>query len=340
MGSQAVTARWWREDDGVIVCELCPRACRIAAGESGFCRMRRNDDGVLIAESYGYPLGMAIDPIEKKPLFHFLPGSEVLSFGTAGCTLACRFCQNWSLSQNTSPGGKEKTVEPERIVEMARREQVSTIAYTYNEPTVFGEYLADVATLAWETGIKNVMVSNGYVTLAAREEIYRFIDGVNIDLKAFDDTFYREQTSGALAPVLDTLEWVNRQPDIWLEITTLLIPGLNDSSEQVEAECRWIVEKLGKDVPLHLTAFHPDYKMGERPRTSVQILRTARELALNAGLRFVYTGNVTDGEGQSTRCPVCGKIVISRDMRRTKLTGLNGSDCAACGRRIAGVFME
>lgn len=338
MTEAAQRARWWRREKDKIVCELCPRQCNIAAGGSGFCRVRRNESNTLVADSYGFPLGLAVDPIEKKPLFHFLPGSGVLSFGTPGCTLACRFCQNWSLSQKTTPQRSLSASPPERLVALAMAKQVPTIAFTYNEPTVFGEYLVDISKLAREAGIRNIMVSNGYVSPQPRNEMYEFIDGVNIDLKGFSETFYREQTGGELAPVLDTLRFAAAKPDLWLEITTLLIPGLNDDPDELAAECKWIAETLGRDVPLHLTAFHPDYQMNDRRRTSASDLAAARNIAQSAGLRYVYTGNVNDCDGQSTRCTNCGETVIARDWHRCDVSGLKGDCCAACGEPVIGIF--
>jgi pyruvate formate lyase activating enzyme len=338
MDNQTMPARWWRCENDHIVCELCPRHCHIAEGGRGFCRMRRNEANQLVADSYGYPLSLAIDPIEKKPLFHFLPGSKVLSFGTPGCTLACRFCQNWSLSQKAEPQKRQPVTSPSQLIEFARREQVPTIAFTYNEPTVFGEYLIDVSREARQAGIRNVMVSNGYVAKAARCDMYQFIDGVNIDLKGFTEAFYRDQTGGDLKTVLDTLTWVAGQQDIWLEITTLLIPGLNDDDAQLTAQCRWIVEALGRDVPLHLTAFHPDYKMKNRPRTSAAVLAKGREIALNAGLRYVYTGNVVDDDGQRTHCGNCGNVVITRHWHHCNVDGLRDGVCCKCDTPVAGVF--
>lgn len=338
MSSKRVRARWWKHVGGQAVCLLCPRECRINAGATGFCRMRRFAGDELITLTYGHPQGLAVDPIEKKPLYHFLPASDVLSFGTTGCTLACKFCQNWTLSQSMKSDEMGMIVEPAQIVELAKQKSAPMIAYTYNEPAIFGEYLIDVARLAHEAGIRNVMVSNGFIAPGAREEIMADIDAVNIDLKGFSERFYQTHTRGSLAPVLDTLVWVNKAPHIWLEITTLLIPGLNDSDEMLAAEFDWIVDQLGLDVPLHLTAFHPDYQMRDRSRTSSNILTNAREIAISKGLRYVYTGNVVNPEGQGTICPSCGFTVMTRTWQRTGLEGLVGNTCASCGAVIAGVY--
>jgi pyruvate formate lyase activating enzyme len=337
MSQNGIEARWWHTDGDRVVCDLCPRACRLRDGQTGFCNARRNTAGRLTTLTYGHPVGLGIDPIEKKPLFHFLPGSPVLSFGTVGCTLACRFCQNWSMSQSDARAGSRR-VAPEEILELLRRDEVPSVSYTYNEPTVFAEYLVDVARLARENGIRNVMVSNGYISPQAREEVFAHIDGINVDLKGFSERFYARETRSHLAPVLDTLEWIGKRPDIWLEITTLLIPGLNDSEKMLTEECDWIIGHLGVDVPLHLTAFHPAYQMLDRPRTPPEILQRARDIARGKGLRYVYTGNVADSEGQSTVCPACEAIVIARSGHSARTVGLENGRCNACGQTIAGVF--
>ncbi len=334
-------ARWWHKDEqrpGGVVCQLCPRGCRIGEQQSGFCKVRRNVEGRLRALTYGHPASFAIDPIEKKPLFHFLPTSWVLSFGTVGCTLGCRFCQNWSLSRGEVDATLERDVPPEQIVELAEREACPSIAYTYNEPSVFGEYLVDTAALARKRGLRNVAVTNGYVTPTARPEIFAHIDAANVDLKAFSDEFYVAQTQAHLEPVLDTLRWIARETAIWLEVTTLLIPGLNDSDEMIRDETAWLVEHVGPDTPLHLTAFHPAHEMQDRGRTPAQTLTRARRIALEQGLRFVYLGNVADTDGQSTRCPDCGEVVVERTWHATHPTGLDGNRCRKCAAVIPGVF--
>jgi pyruvate formate lyase activating enzyme len=332
-------ARWWRrEDDGRIACTLCPRGCHLAEGESGFCRVRRHEDRRLLSLSYGHPTGFAVDPIEKKPLFHFLPGSTSLSFGTLGCTLGCRFCQNWTHSHAEVIRAAGQPVAPEEVVALAAREQTASISYTYNEPTVFGEFVRDVSRLARERGIRNVMVSNGYVNPAARSEIYESIDAANIDLKAFSDEFYRREAQGRLQPVLDTLVWLRTETKVWIEVTTLLIPGLNDSDEMLTAECDWLLEQLGPDLPVHFTAFHPDFQMRDRERTPPATLLRARQIARDAGLHHVYVGNVDDSESQTTFCPQCGARLIERSWHAARRADLDGSRCAKCGTEIAGVF--
>ncbi|MFH1143223.1 MAG: AmmeMemoRadiSam system radical SAM enzyme [Candidatus Eisenbacteria bacterium] len=332
-------ARWWRAlEDGRLLCLLCPHACRIGEGETGRCCVRKNSAGRLRSLSYGQPTGFAVDPIEKKPLFHFLPGSEVLSFGTYGCTLSCRFCQNWPHSHPAEIPVRVRPVSPAEIVALAERHGTPSIAYTYNEPTVFAEYMVETARLAREQGLRNVAVTNGYIAAGARNEVFADLDAANVDLKGFSDEFYRDQAGGRLRPVLDTIEWMHRETQIWLEITTLLIPGLNDSDEQLHAECDWIAERLGADVPVHFTAFHPDFQMRDRPRTPAETLRRACGIARARGLRYGYVGNIMDEDGASTRCPQCGMTVIARGWHAGDPAGLEGSRCRACGGAIAGVF--
>jgi pyruvate formate lyase activating enzyme len=332
-------ALWWRkEQDGRVLCVLCPRFCRIGEGQAGFCYIRRNEGGRLVTYGYGRPTGFGLDPIEKKPLNHFLPGSSILSFGTAGCNLGCKFCQNWTTSKARSDDRSTSPVTPEQVVRLAREEKCASIAYTYNEPTIFGEFVVDVSRIAREEGIRNVMVTNGYVTTEARGDLFRNIDGANVDLKAFTDDFYRRQTLSHIDPVLDTLRWLAMETEVWVEITTLLIPGLNDSPDEIRKECDWIVENLGEEIPLHFTAFHPDFRMTGRPRTPPSTLRSARSIAHEAGLHFVYVGNVLDREAQATSCPGCGTLLIERDWHSVRLNRITGSSCPDCGRKIPGVF--
>jgi len=332
-------ARWWRSlDEQRILCQLCPHACRLEEGEDGACRVRRRVGGKLRSLSYGRPTGFAVDPIEKKPLFHFLPGSPILSFGTLGCTLGCKFCQNWTYSHPDEVDLRGEFFPPEAVVKIAERQGTPAIAYTYNEPTVFAEYLVDIARLAHERGIHNVAVTNGYITPLARRNVFADLDAANVDLKGFSDDFYREQAGGRLRPVLDTLEYIRQETKIWLEITTLLIPGLNDADEMLEAECAWIADRLGGDVPVHFTAFHPDFQMRDRPATPADRLHRACAIARRHRLRFVYTGNIMDDEGLTTRCPTCHEVVIARGWNSGRATGLEGGLCKHCGSPIAGVF--
>ncbi len=339
MVAQTVEARWWHAGEaGRVGCELCPRGCQPQPGQSGFCQVRYNEGGRLLTLSYGHPTGFAVDPIEKKPLFHFLPGSRILSFGTLGCTLGCRFCQNWGYSHPDRIPLPAALVRPEEVVELARQQGLPSIAYTYNEPVVFAEYMADIAQIARGAGLRNVAVTNGYVTPGARREVFRDLDAANVDLKGFSEDFYHRQTQGSLQPVLDTLIWIRQQTSIWLEITTLLIPGENDSDEMITAECEWIRQNLGDDVPVHFTAFHPDYQMLDRSPTPPQTLARARAIAARSGLRHVYVGNVADTEGQSTLCPRCGERLIERTWHSVQRIGLTGAACGKCGARLAGVF--
>ncbi len=332
-------AKWWRkEENGKIRCTLCPRYCRIGTGQSGFCFIRQNIDGKLITTGYGHPTGFAIDPIEKKPLSHFFPGSTVLSFGTAGCNLGCRFCQNWSISKARSENLHSLSATPEQVIQLAQKHQAPSIAYTYNDPTIFGEYVIDISKLAHEENIRSVMVTAGYIDKEARKDVFKYIDAANVDLKAFTDQFYYELTFSHLKNVLDTLIWIKHETDIWLEITTLLIPGENDSNEEIAKMCEWILQNLGDSVPLHFTAFHPDFKMVDKPRTPESTLKVARRIALDSGILYCYVGNVYDRDGQTTYCPECGKSVIIRDWHSIIKNSLNKNICPSCGYKIAGIF--
>jgi len=332
-------ARWWETgDDGKILCTLCPRFCRIGEGKPGFCYIRQNIDGQLVSLGYGHPTGFAADPIEKKPLSHFLPGTQVLSFGTAGCNLGCKFCQNWDMSKARSSDRMSKTAMPEQVVSLAQQYDCASIAYTYNDPTIFGEYVIDIARIAKQHDVRNVMVTAGYITPEARREIYADIDAANVDLKAFTDDFYYRLSAAHLDPVLDTLLWLKRETDVWFEITTLLIPGENDSTEEIRRMTGWVLENLGSDVPLHFTAFHPDYRMLNKPATPTGTLDTARHIALKAGVRYVYVGNVHDTEGQTTWCPECGEAVVQRNWHSVLANHLQQGCCGHCGTTIAGRF--
>ena len=332
-------ARWWRsEADGRIICLLCPRFCRLAEGQAGFCFIRRHESGALVSLGYGRPTGFAVDPIEKKPLNHFLPGTSILSFGTTGCNLGCRFCQNWDMSKARPEDLPALHATPEQVVVLARREGCPSIAYTYNDPVIFAEYVIDTAREARAAGIRNVLVTAGYVTAEARGELFRFVDAANVDLKGLTEDFYHRQACGHLEPVLDTLRWLKRETAVWVEITTLLIPGLNDSAEEIRRQSGWIVENLGPDVPLHFTAFHPSFRMMDRPPTPPETLLCARETALAAGVQFVYLGNVLDAEGQTTWCPGCGAAIIERGWHDVRRNRLNGDRCGVCGRLIPGVY--
>jgi pyruvate formate lyase activating enzyme len=333
------TARWWRADtNNKILCTLCPRYCRIGPGQSGFCFIRQNRDNKLVTTGYGHPTGFAVDPIEKKPLSHFLPGSGVLSFGTAGCNLGCRFCQNWSISKARLDELNALSVSPEEVVKLAKKYHTPSIAYTYNDPTIFGEYVIDISRLARAEGIRSVMVTAGYIDKQARKDIYKYIDAANVDLKAFTERFYHKLTYSHLADVLDTLRWLKSETDVWLEITTLLIPGENDSESEIQQLCDWVLSNLGDSVPLHFTAFHPDFKMTGKPPTPASTLTMARKTALQTGIRYCYIGNISDVEGHTTFCPGCGMALIERDWHNVRRNRLDGGRCPSCHTEIAGVF--
>ena len=332
-------ARWWRsEEDGRILCTLCPRYCRMSEGQAGFCYIRQNLGGRLVSLGYGRPTGFAVDPIEKKPLNHFLPGSAVLSFGTAGCNLGCKFCQNWDISKNRLDTLHSVQATPRQVVELARKEGCPSIAYTYNDPVIFAEYVIDVAREARAAGLRNVLVTAGYVTEEARGPLFEFVDAANVDLKGFTEEFYHHQTYSHLQAVLETLVWLKEETSVWVEITTLLIPGLNDSPEEIGRECAWILEHLGPEIPLHFTAFHPDFKMLDRAPTPPETLLRARRIGLERGLKFVYVGNVLDREGQTTWCPGCSEALIIRDWHSVRRDRLRDGCCPSCGQRIPGRF--
>ena len=336
----ALPTRHWRFlDDGRVECTVCPRRCHLHEGQRGLCFVRGRDrDGVELY-TYGRSSGFCVDPIEKKPLNHFLPGSAVLSFGTAGCNLACKFCQNWDMSKSRAMDTLADSATPVELAETARRVGCESVAFTYNDPTVFLEYAIDVAQACRAVGVKSVAVTAGYICAAPREEFFAAIDAANVDLKAFTERFYRQVCGSELAPVLETLVYLKRETSVWFEITTLLIPGENDSDSELDAMTQWIVGELGPDVPLHFTAFHPDWKMMDRPATPRATLHRARDLALRNGLNYVYTGNIQDNEGGSTWCPRCKALLIERNGYLLGRWGLTtAGECAACGLRVPGVF--
>lgn len=333
-------ARWWHAGaHGKIVCTLCPRYCKIGSGQHGFCFVRRNIDGILFSIGYGRPTGFAMDPIEKKPLFHFLPGSSILSFGTAGCNLGCRFCQNWTTSKAHLNDLNALYASPEEVVALARHYHSPSIAITYNEPTIIGEFVIDIARLARAEGIHSVMVTNGYIDKQARKEVYQHIDAANVDLKGFTEQFYRRLTFSRLADVLDTLVWLKNETDVWLEITTLLIPNENDSVEEIHRQCDWILKNLGDEVPLHFSAFHPDFKMLDKPRTPPATLAMARKIAVSAGIKYCYLGNIHINDGQTTLCPQCQTVLIRRDWHTVISRQLKNGQCVHCGAKIAGHWL-
>jgi len=338
-GSVVSTIYWHRRDDGRIQCDLCPRECKLREGQRGLCYVRARIDDEIVLTTYGRSSGFCVDPIEKKPLNHFLPGTAVLSFGTAGCNLACRFCQNWDISKSREYDVLADQATPEKVAKVAADLGCRSVAFTYNDPVVFHEYAIDVADAARDQGIRTVAVTAGYVNPKPRREFYDHMDAANIDLKGFTEEFYHRTCAGALAPVLETLEYVRHATDVWLEITTLLIPGLNDSDGEIDKMTRWVVKHLGRDVPHHFSAFHPDFKMIDRPSTPPSTLTRARKIALENGERYVYTGNVHDPAGQTTYCHSCEAMLVERDWYQLGGWHLDGEGrCARCRTRCAGLF--
>ncbi len=301
--------------------------------------MRANRGGAVVLTTYGRSSGFCVDPIEKKPLNHFLPGTPVLSFGTAGCNLACKFCQNWDISRSRETDTLADAASPEVIARAAERLGCRSVAFTYNDPVIFHEYAIDVAGACRERGIRTVAVTAGYQSREPRTEFYEYMDAANVDLKGIRDAFYSKLCAGHLEPVLETLRYLHRETDVWLEVTTLLIPGQNDSDADLEQEMDWIAEHLGPDVPLHLTAFHPDWRMRNLPSTRPETLNRARRIGRARGLRHVYTGNVHDREGQSTCCHACGELVIGRAGYSLDAWNLDDRGrCRGCGERCPGRF--
>jgi pyruvate formate lyase activating enzyme len=334
--------RWWHAlEDGRIQCDLCPRDCRLHEGQRGACFVRQREGDAMVLTTYNRSSGFCVDPIEKKPLNQFYPGTSVLSFGTAGCNLACKFCQNWDISKSREMDTLMAEATGETIANAAAELGCRSVAFTYNDPVIFAEYAMDVADACHARGIQTVAVTAGYIRADARREFYSKMDAANVDLKAFTEEFYFRQTGAHLAPVLETLQYLVHETGVWTEITTLLIPGKNDSDAELQAECRWIAKNLGRDVPLHFTAFHPDYKMTDVPATPKATLTRAREIGRLAGLNYVYTGNVHDAGGSSTYCPSCENVVIERDWYEIRNYKLDDSGaCLHCGTRLAGRYQK
>ncbi|MCF1426380.1 MAG: AmmeMemoRadiSam system radical SAM enzyme [Shewanella sp.] len=333
------TLYWHSIDDGRVICDLCPRFCSLRAGKRGACFVRQEHNGEVVLTTYGRSSGFCIDPIEKKPLNHFYPGSSVLSFGTAGCNLGCHFCQNWSISKSRQMDTLSGLASPEQIAAAAQQHGCRSVAYTYNDPVIFLEYAIDTAKACRQLGISSVAVSAGYINPAPREQFFAHMDAANIDLKAFSDDFYHRRCGARLAPVLETLEYLTQETSVWLEITTLLIPGENDSDAELDAMTDWIADKLGPDVPLHFSAFHPDFKMMDKSRTPAATLLRAREIAQSKCLNYVYVGNVHHDTASSTFCPHCRQRVIARDWYQLGEYKVDDSGhCQHCGGTIAGRF--
>ncbi len=335
-------ARYWHAlPDGRLQCDLCPRDCRLHEGQRGACFVRMREGERMVLTTYGRSSGFCIDPIEKKPLNHFYPGSSVLSFGTAGCNLACKFCQNWDISKSRDMDRLMDQASPATIAAAAVKHRCKSVAFTYNDPVIFAEYAMDVADACHALGIQTVAVTAGYLHDAARRDFFSRMDAANVDLKAFTDDFYFKLTGSHLQPVLDTLTYLKHETKVWFEITTLLIPGQNDSDEEISAMCRWIARELGPDVPLHFSAFHPDFKMPDTPATPPSTLVRARDIARRLGLHHVYTGNVHHREGDTTYCPACEATLIERDwyeIRQYRLTPQG--HCPDCGAVVAGRFAD
>jgi pyruvate formate lyase activating enzyme len=333
------TEYYTRLEDGRVRCDVCPRHCKLKEGQRGMCFVRARQGDEIVLTTYGRSSGFCVDPIEKKPLNHFLPGTPVLSFGTAGCNLACKFCQNWDISKSREVDTLADRASPELLASAAEELGCRSIAFTYNDPVIFMEYAIDVAQACRERGIRAVAVSAGYINEAPREAFFSQMDAVNIDLKGFTESFYETLAAGELQPVLETLEYLHGETDAWLEITNLLIPDANDSDEELHEMCAWIAEHLGVEVPIHFSAFHPDYRMKDRGRTPPSTLRRARNIALEHGLRYPYTGNVHDAEGDTTFCHGCGAALVERDWYELGAWRLDAEGaCAACGTQCAGVF--
>jgi len=340
-----VPARYWHGlDDGRVQCDLCPRACKVRDGQRGLCFVRGALDGQMVLTTYGRSSGFCIDPIEKKPLNHFLPGTPVLSFGTAGCNLTCKFCQNWDISKSRELDSLMDSAAPEVIAEAALRTGCRSVAYTYNDPVIFLEYAVDVAAACRARGLANVAVTAGYISPGAREEFFGAMDAVNLDLKGFTETFYHELCTGQLETVLETALYIKHETSAWLELTTLLIPGQNDGDVELTALCAWVLENLGPDTPLHFTAFHPDYRMRDLPNTPPETLLRAYRIGRKTGLRYVYTGNIHHEPTGSTYCPGCNVKLIGRDWHQITQWGVDnrglgqGGYCTNCGTAVAGRF--
>ncbi len=333
--------RYWRRlEDGRVVCELCPRLCKLKEGQRGLCFVRKATGEGIVLTTYGRSSGFCVDPIEKKPLNHFFPGTGVLSFGTAGCNLACKFCQNWDISKSRQMDRLADSATPAAIARAAQSLGCRSVAFTYNDPVIFLEYAVDVAAACHEAGIATVAVTAAEILPEPRREFFAHMDAANVDLKAFTEDFYQRLCGGSLEPVLDTLEFLARETDVWVELTTLIIPGENDSDEELERMSRWVVERLGPDVPMHFTAFHPDFKMLSTPATPSSTLTRARRIAMGNGVKFAYTGNVHDEGGGSTYCSQCGELLIGRDWYQLTAWNLDDGCCPSCGTSCPGRFQD
>lgn len=329
-------ALFWKKEKDKVRCELCPHNCLISKGKRGICKARENKNNKLYALTYGKPCALHVDPIEKKPLYHFLPGEDALSIGTAGCNLSCEHCQNYNISQASVENVPYQNVVPEKVVEIAVKNNYKLIAYTYTEPVIFYEYMLDIARLAKKKGIKNVIVSNGYVNEKPLLKLIKYIDAANIDFKSINEEFYKKICGAKLKPILNTLK-ILRKNNVWLELTNLVIPTLNDKEEDIDKLCKWIMKNLGKDVPLHFSAFYPTYKLTDLPRTSIEILNKARNITLKNGLKYVYIGNVPS-DAENTYCYHCKKLLIKRRGFGVTQNNIKDNKCKFCGKKVVGVW--
>jgi pyruvate formate lyase activating enzyme len=330
-------ASYYIKQEDSVKCVLCPRDCVLKNGEVGFCKVRKNENGKLYSLVYARPVAVHVDPIEKKPLFHFLPGSKTFSIGTAGCNLRCQHCQNWNISQAKPSDFSDRVLEPKEVVKQAIEQGCKSIAYTYNEPTIFFEYMIETAKLAKKKGLKNVAVTNGFIHQEPLKELCKYLDAVNVDLKSFSKQFYGKVTAAWLEPVLDTIKTL-KEKGVWLEITNLIIPSVNDSDITIKEMCEWLKENVGVDVPIHFSAFHPDYKFQDYPPTSIESLTNARDIAKNLGLNYVFVGNVFTNGLENTTCPNCNKLLIDRRGFQILENNMFKNTCRFCNKIIMGVF--
>ncbi len=333
------TQYWHPVEDGRIQCDVCPRACKLHEGQQGLCFVRERQNDTIVLTTYGQSSGFCIDPIEKKPLNHFYPGSPVLSFGTAGCNLACKFCQNWDISKSREMQRLSSRAMPAQLAEAALKHQCQSIAFTYNDPVIFLEYAIDSAIACREKGVHTVAVTAGYICDEPAKAFFKYMDAANVDLKGFTEDFYYKLCGAHLAPILDTLQYIVHETDTWLELTTLLIPGQNDSDDEIEKMTQWVVKNLGPQIPMHFTAFHPDWKMRDIAATPAGTLSRARNIAIHNGVRYAYTGNVHDSAGSSTYCHHCQAVLIERDWYTLGHWGLDDQGrCRQCLTPLAGRF--
>ena len=338
-GETALPGKWFHPlEDGRIQCDLCPRNCRLREGQKGYCFVRERRGERIVLATWGRSSGFCIDSVEKKPLNHFYPGTPVLSFGTAGCNLGCKFCQNHEISAARQWERLAHAAFPTQIAAAAQEMSVRAVAFTYNDPVIYAEYAIDTARACRARGIHPIAVTAGYISPEARGDFFSVMDAANIDLKGFNEDFYWRLTGAHLSNILENIAWVAHNTSTWVELTTLIIPGYNDDRAQLQAECGWIARELGTEVPLHFTAFHPDHKMLDTPPTPLQTLHTAREIALEAGLKHVYLGNVHDPQADTTYCAGCGKALIFRDWYQLREYNLVAGKCPDCGKALAGHF--